>query len=169
MKQTIYFNSKLKYVKFFLTSMACVAFGAFMILDGGKVIFGWLLIGIVVPTIPIFLWQIFDSRPRLILDEDGVIDRTLGVGKIFWKDIKGLSVRTDYKIDSVCLYTDEDSNQRYLSNLSSIRRKLLRANVALGWPLLNLNLSGVNGSTEEIFQAIVQRIEKVNEGNYVDK
>ena len=165
MKQTIYFNSKQKYVKLILLSMACVAFGAFMILDGGNAIFGWLLMGIVVPTIPIFLWQIFDSRPRLILDEDGVIDRYLGVGKIFWKDIKGLSVRTAYKNDCVCLYMDEDSNQRYLSNVSSIKRKLLTANVALGWPPLNLDLSGIKGSTEEIFQAIVQHVEKVNNGS----
>ncbi len=169
MKQTIYFNSKLKYVLFLLMSVAFVAIGAFMVLDGEKVLIGWLCGGLFFLAIPIFLWQIFDSRPRLILDENGVIDRRLGVGKIFWKDIKGLSVRTAYKNDCVCLEMDEDSNQRYLSNVSSFKRKLLTANVALGWPLLNLNLSGVNVSTEEIFQTIVQRIEKVNEGNYVDK
>ena len=165
MKQTIYFNSKLKYVLFLLMSVAFVAIGAFMVLDGEKDLIGWLCIGIFFLGIPIFLWQIFDSRPRLILDEDGVIDRTLGVGKIFWKDIKGLSVRTVHKNDFVCLEMDEDSNQRYLSSLSSIKRKLLTANVALGWPPLNLNLSGLKGSTEEIFQAIVQQIEKVNKGN----
>ena len=149
--------------------MAFVAIGTFMVLDGEKVLIGWLCIGYFFLTTPVFLWQIFDSRPRLILDEDGVIDRTLGVGKIFWKDIKSLSVRTAYKNDSVCLEMDEESNQRYLSNLSSTKRKLAKAGVALGWPPLSLNLSGVKGSTEEIFQAIVQQIEKVNKGNYVDK
>ena len=165
MKQTIYYNSKLKYGMFLLLSMALLAFGAFMVLDGKKGLVGWPCIGISFPMIFIFLWAIFDSRPRLILDEDGVIDRLLGVGKIFWKDIKGLSVRTAYKNDCVCLYMDEDSNQRYLSNVSSIKRKLLTANVALGWPPLNLELSGIKGSTEEIFQAIVQHVEKVNNGS----
>ncbi len=150
---------------FLLISMAFVAFGAFMVRDGENAFFWWLCIGFFFLAIPIFLWQIFDSRPRLILDENGVIDRRLGVGKIFWKDIKGLSVRTVYKNDFVCLYTDEDSNQRYLSNVSSIKRKLLTANVALGWPPLNLELSGIKGSTEDIFQAIVQQVEKVNNGS----
>ncbi len=164
MKQTIYFNSKLKYGMFLLFFMALLAFGAFTVLDGKKILFGWPCIGISLPMIFIFLWAIFDSRPRLILDEDGVIDRYLGVGKIFWRDIKDLSVITAYKNDFVCLYMDEDSNQRYLSNVSSIKRKLLTANVALGWPPLNLELSGIKGSTEEIFQAIVQHLEKVNNG-----
>ncbi len=165
MKQTIYFNSNLKYGMFLLFSMALLAIGVFTVLDGKKVLFGWPCIGISLPMIFIFLWAIFDSRPRLILDEDGVIERDLGVGKIFWKDIKGLSVRTAYKNDFVCLYMDEDSNQRYLSNVSSIKRKLLTANVALGWPPLILKLSGIKGSTEEIFQAIVQHVEKVNNGS----
>ena len=65
----------------------------------------------------------------------------------------------------MCLEMDEDSNQRYLSNVSSIKRRLLTANVALGWPPLNLELSGIKGSTEEIFQAIVQQVEKVNNGS----
>ncbi len=150
---------------FLLLSMACVAIGAFMVLGGEKILIGWLCIGFFFLGTLICLWAIFDSRPRLILDEDGVIDRLLGVGKIFWKDIKGLSVRTAYKNDCVCLYMDEDSNQRYLSNVSSIKRKLLTANVALGWPPLNLELSGIKGSTEEIFQAIVQQVEKVNNGS----
>ena len=150
---------------FLLISMAFVAIGAFMVRDSENVFFWRLCIGIFFLGTPVFLWQIFDSRPRLILDEDGVIDRRLGVGKIFWKDIKGLSVRTAYKNDCVCLYMDEDSNQRYLSNASSIKRKLLTANVALGWPPLNLELSGIKGSTEEIFQAIVQHVEKVNNGS----
>ena len=151
-----------------LTSVAFVAIGAFIFLDSEKALarwLGWPWIGTFVLTSSISLWQIFDSRPRLILDEDGVIDRTLGVGKLFWKDIKGLSVRTVYKNNFVCLQMDEDSNQRYLSNASSIKRKLLTANVALGWPPLNLNLSGINGSTDEIFQAIVQHVEKVNNGS----
>jgi len=169
MKQTIYFNSKLKYGMFLLLSMACVAIGAFMILGGEKILIGWLCIGFFFLGTLICLWAIFDSRPRLILDEDGVIDRYLGVGKIFWKDIKGLSVRTAYKNDFVCLAMDEDPNQRYLSNLSSTKRKLVTTSVALGWPPMVLNLSGVKGSTEKIFQAIVQQIEKVDKGNYVDK
>ncbi len=165
MKQTTYFNSKLKYGMFLLLSMACVAIGAFMVLGGEKILIGWLCIGFFFLGTLICLWAIFDSRPRLILDEDGVIDRYLGVGKIFWKDIKGLSVITAYKNDFVCLQMDEDSNQRYLSNLSPIKRKLLTANVALGWPPLNLDLSGIKGSTEEIFQAIVQQIDKLNNGS----
>ncbi len=74
---------------FLLLFMALLAFGAFTVLDGKKGLFGWPCIGISLPMIFIFLWAIFDSRPRLILDEDGVIDRLLGVGIIFWKDIKG--------------------------------------------------------------------------------
>lgn len=151
-----------------LTSVAFVAIGAFIFLDSEKVLarwLGWTWIGTFVLTSSIFLWQIFDSRPRLILDEDGVIDRTLGVGKIFWKDIKGLSVKTVYKNDFVCLQMDEDSNQRYLSNLSPIKRKLVAASVAFGWPPLILDLRSLNGSAEEIFQALVQQIEKVNNGS----
>ena len=119
---------------------------------------GWVCGGFFGLGFPIFIKQIFDLRPRLTITETGVTDSTLGVGEISWFDIHGISVRSVNKNDFICLMMDSDANEKYLSKLSTFKRKLVTANIALGFAPLNLNLSGVKGSTEEICQQIEQRI-----------
>ncbi len=129
---------------------------------------GWLCGGFFALGIPIFLRQIFDLKPRLILSDDGVIDSTLGIGMIDWKDIHGLSIQSVHKNDFICLEMDEDANEKYLSNLSPVKRKLVTANVALGFAPVNLNLSGIKGSTNDIFDTMLLYLEKANKDNRDD-
>ncbi len=95
-----------------------------------------------------------------------MLDRTLGVGEIDWKDIRDINVRSVQKNDFICLEMDEASNEKYLSKISSFKRRLVTANVALGFTPLNLNLSGISGSTEDICSALVERMEQVSKGNH---
>jgi hypothetical protein len=61
----------------------------------GIELWGWLIIaGLWLLTIVIiyqwwriFVWQLIDSKPRLILDSQGFTDKLLGVGCIEWDDV----------------------------------------------------------------------------------
>ncbi len=105
----------------------------------------------------VLLCQTIDLRPRLLFDQDGVLDRTLGVGRILWSDINGAYVLSVHGNDFVCLQVNDPSV--YLAKLSPIRRKLVKANLALGFTELNLNLAGLKVDTEEVFRIILQRIQ----------
>ena len=131
--------------------------GFLMVESGQHVVIGWLTVAFFGLGCLVFLWQVVDPRPRLVLDEEGVFDRTLGVGPIAWSDIKGWYVRSIQGNDFVCLLVRNPAV--YLGKLSRVRRALRRANRALGFTDLYLNLGGLALTTEEILAAITLHIE----------
>src|ERR1051326_4197417 len=91
MEKLIIKNSRWKHVLLLIASIGFVVAGIWMIIRGKP--FGWAAIVFFGSAIPIFVWQIADSRPRLVIDERGVLDRALGVGLIAWGDIRAAYVR----------------------------------------------------------------------------
>ena len=71
------------------------------------------------------------------------------------------------KNDFICLEMDQTANDKYLSKISSTKRKLVSANTALGFSPLNINLSGVKGSTDEIINVVIEHLERVNPDSHV--
>lgn len=131
--------------------------GALLIWSGKAPILGGVTVVFFGLGAAVLLCQTIDPRPRLLFDQDGVLDRTLGVGRILWSDINGAYVLSVHGNDFVCLQVNDPSV--YLAKLSPIRRKLVKANLALGFTELNLNLAGLKVDTEEVFRIILQRIQ----------
>ncbi|MEW6734112.1 MAG: STM3941 family protein, partial [Acidobacteriota bacterium] len=99
--------------------------------------------------------QILDSRPRIIIDDQGILDRTLGVGLIPWNEIDAAylnSINGNYFIS-----LELRNPEIFLARLSNVQRKLASANRALGFSDINVNLSGVDKRSEEIFKVVTQR------------
>lgn len=102
-------------------------------------------------------WQIIDSRPRLIIiNDEGILDRTLGVGPIPWSDIRGACLRSISGNDFICL--DLQDSERYLQKTNAVKRALASANIALGFTPISLNLSGVAADSNDILELILKRI-----------
>lgn len=116
--------------------------------------FGWLAILFFGCGIAVSVWQIADSRPRLIIDEDGVLDRTLGIGRIAWSDIEAAYVRSISGNDFICL--ELKNPEEYAQKLSKVKRAMAAANRDLGFTDFNLNLSGVDASTDEVFELVMK-------------
>jgi hypothetical protein len=152
MEKLIIKNSRRKYLRMLIGSMGFVGGGIWMVIDG--VLLGWICILFFGFCSLSFIWQIADPRPRLIIDEQGVLDRTLGVGRIAWSDIKAAYLRSIHGNDFICL--ELRNAKKYKQKLSQVRRSLAGANRDLGFTDFHLNLSGVDASTDEVIELIMK-------------
>jgi hypothetical protein len=150
-------SSRGKYIALLIGSIGFVAGGAFILLIDGPMLIGWMSIIIFGASIPLFTWQIFDRRPRLKIDDTGILDRTLGVGKIAWDDINDAFVKSIHSNDFVCLKLTDP--EKYVGKLNSIKKAMTKANEKLGFTPISLNLSGVAVNTHEILELIMKTIE----------
>lgn len=151
MEKLVVRNLRRKYLKLLLGSMGFVAIGVLMVARGQWS--GWVAITFFGAGLIVSAWQIADSRPRLIIDERGVLDRTLGVGRIPWGDIEAAYVRSISGNDFICL--ELRNAAEYKRRLSKVRRALAAGNRGLGFTDFNLNLSGVDARTDEVFALVV--------------
>lgn len=138
-----------------IASVGFVAAGIWMVVKGET--FGWFAILFFGSGVPVFIWQIADSRPRLVIDGQGVLDRTLGVGRIAWGDIAAAYVRSISGNDFICLELKDPS--KYSRKLSKVKRAMASANRSLGFTDFSLNLSGVDASTDEVFELVMKHCE----------
>jgi hypothetical protein len=152
MEKLIIQNSRWKYVLLLIPCIGFVAAGIWMVIGGER--FGWLSISFFGSCIPLFIWQIADSRPRLIIDAHGVLDRTLGIGRIAWSDIEAAYLRSISGNDFICL--ELKNPEKYSQKLSKVKRAMAAANRNLGFTDFNLNLSGVDARTDEVFELVVK-------------
>ena len=138
-----------------LGSLAFVALGIFLIRAGDtdEPWIGWATVIFFGAGIPIFARQILDMRPRITVNDVGVVDRTLGVGIIPWMEIESAYVKSVKNIDFICLKVR--NADAWLEKMPGFKRKMTSANLALGFEVLNLNLSGLKIDTDELF-ALVQ-------------
>ena len=165
MDQVIVKNSRFRYVLLLLIAIGFVVAGLYIVFGAngaGNALLGWVSIIFFGSGIPLFAWQLYDSRPRLIIDEQGILDRTLGVGRIPWSEITQAHIQTLSGNDFICLELEHP--EEYAAKLSPVRRAASSANRALGCTDFIINLSGVNASTEEIFELIMKGCEQYRRG-----
>lgn len=106
--------------------------------------------------------QLFDSRPRIVIDDAGVFDRTLGVGVIPWDEIRGAQLRHIGGHPFVSLeLRDEES---WLARLRPMHRRLAAANRKLGFGALNLNLSATRADPVHVLHLVRGRVAAHPEG-----
>lgn len=82
-------NSRRKYIGLAAMCVPFVAIGGLMLMfpkSGSlkETLAGWAGVIFFGLCLIVFLRQIFDSRPRIVIDESGIFDRTLSVGTIEW-------------------------------------------------------------------------------------
>ena len=152
MEKLIIKNSRWKHVLLLIGCMGFVATGIWIVVHGKS--FGWVPILFFGSGLVVSIWQIVDSRPRLIIDEYGVLDRTLGVGRIAWGDIEAAYVRSINGNDFICL--ELKNSEKYAQKLSRVKLAMAAANRGLGFTDFNLNLSGVDASTDEVFELLMK-------------
>lgn len=154
-------NSIGKYLLYGLIALIFVAGGIF-ILSVGKdlkaTIIGWSCIIFFGFALLIFLRQIFDTRPRIIIDQTGIFDRTLDIGIIEWQDIENAYLNSILGNDFISLVLRD--TEKYLQRISKPKAKLAKYNRTLGFETINLNLSGVNIKSSEVFALVIKQLTK---------
>ena len=153
-------SSRLQYSLYLVGAIGFVAGSVFILLNDGPAWVAWMGIVFFGAGMPLFVWQIIDRRPRLLMDDEGVLDRTLGLGKIPWKDIDGAFLKSIRGNDFVCLELKDAD--KYLNQLSSVKRLAAGANEKLGFTPISLNLSGVSASSEQVLELVLKMSEANN-------
>jgi hypothetical protein len=141
-----------------LMCLAFVAIGVLMVTfakDSSAVWFGWMGVAVFGVFFASALRFTLDRRPRLILDENGLFDRRLGLGIIRWEDIEGAFLGSYARVDFIGLsLRNEDEYRR---RLLIVRRLLYSANRPLGFPYFLVNLGAIEVASEEILESIMER------------
>jgi len=147
-------NSRTRYILFLILALAFVAGGIVLVVHekGGTDWGAWAGIVFFGACALVFIRQLCDARPRLVIDAQGIFDRTLRVGVIPWDDIVGAYPKSIYGNDFICLeLRDADP---WLARLSPRVQKLVKTNLVLGFQVLNVNLSGTNVKPDAVLAAI---------------
>lgn len=157
MSTLTFHNSRGKYALFLLISVGFVALCIAMtrIAEGGGRVIGWVGAIFFGAGVPVLLRALFDRRPRLVIDAQGVFDRTLGVGVIAWDDIVEAELRTTHRNAFIALELTDP--KKYLHRSRRVVSKLAGVNKAMGFAEINLNLGGVDGDPMAILRAIGER------------
>jgi hypothetical protein len=89
MERVIVRSSYLRWVLMLIGALGFVAGGVFILKIGDNGLAAWGGIVFFGACALMAIVQILDRRPRLVIDERGILDRTLKVGVIEWHDIEG--------------------------------------------------------------------------------
>jgi hypothetical protein len=99
--------------------------------------------------------QLFDPRPRIVIDEAGAFDRTLGVGVIPWAEIR--DAQLCHIGGQPFIRLELRKEEAWLARLRPLHRRLAAANRALGFGALNLNLSATRADPVYVLQLVRKR------------
>jgi hypothetical protein len=106
----------------------------------------------------VFIRELLDTRPRIVIDDVGVFDRTLKVGVISWDDIldaEGLS-----KSGQPFIALRLRNEAKYTDRLSPGYRRLVQLQHAIGFATLNLNLSTLSSNAYVLAEFISKEAER---------
>lgn len=161
--------SRLKYFGLLILTLGFVALGAFLVrkADSRALWIGWTNIVFFGAGAVLFVRQIVDTRPRVVIDENGIFDRTLGVGVIPWAAIVDARLQSVRSIPFICLELRNPDAWR--ARLGPIRRALTRGNEAFGCAMLNVNLSGIQVDPLTVLVAIHEGIARTTLGESSDR
>jgi hypothetical protein len=158
--------SRGKAVLMLLASLAFVAGGIFILVAARAderprrgvpaAVAGWGAIVFFGGCAMVGVWQLVDSRPRLVIDEQGITDRTLRCGRIPWREIVDARVNVVHGQPFICL--ELRNEEPFLRKLSPAGRALLKANRALGFSALNINLGGLDADPHEVYELVLRLI-----------
>lgn len=155
------YASKRKYSLFLGISLIFVISGIFLMLqnDSEARVVGLLCTVFFGLCVAVFIFQLFDAKPRIIIDDAGILDRTLGVGLIPWTEITNTYLGSISGNDFICLELKDEA--LWVNKLSAIKRGLTKGNKALGYGSLNINLSGVKADAQVILEIMELKISQV--------
>lgn len=162
-EQIVFKRSHWKIVLLLIVSLTFVAAGAFLVARSPDKWVGWMSITFFGGCAAVFVWQLLDSRPRLIIDDRGIFDRTLGVGVIPWSEIVDAFPRTIASCRFVCLVLRQP--EEYLSRLPRRRRPFASLNRELGFTDFSINLIDIGVDPAELCELIMKRASLEREHN----
>lgn len=95
------------------------------------------IVGAIVILLVYQFWPI--TSAVLIMNEQGINDRRLGVGVIDWFDIEEVQIEHRYQSQFICMRLRDP--EKYIARLSGDKLIKMRDNQKLGFNMLNIDVS----------------------------
>jgi hypothetical protein len=89
-----------------------------------------------------------DKGPRIMIDDMGILDESLGVGKILWEHVEEVHIEVASGVRYLCLGVRQDFH--YLSKLDYERKQQTQFSRQLGFTRFSINMRGVDVSLLDI-------------------
>ncbi len=93
-------------------------------------------------------WQFYDARPRLVIDDRGVLDRTFAIGVIAWNDITDVTLKRVQGRTQLCLHLRNAA--KYTTRLPPTLLRMVALNRELGLTDLSVDLTGLAGDPADL-------------------
>ncbi|HLJ45002.1 MAG TPA: STM3941 family protein [Bryobacteraceae bacterium] len=149
-----------KYALLLLIAVLLTASGVLMAVVGSSTRDRWMGAGIALffgAGVVLFSRELLRSGPRIVIDDQGIEDRTLGVGRIPWAEITGAYPMSVQGSNFICL--ELRNPELWTRKLNPLHQALVAANRKIGFTELSINLSGVHEDPARIHELIVKSIQ----------
>lgn len=169
MQEVKLYNSIMKNLLFLLICLVFVISGFWMVstsTNNINFIIGIISILFFGLGLIMFPKQILDRKPRIIINDEGIYDRTLKVGIIEWRDINDAYLQSISGSEFISLVLTD--NNKYLQRTTKTFAKIASYNEILGFETLNVNLSGVNKSGKEVLKIINEELRNALRENQIE-
>jgi hypothetical protein len=150
------YKSPWKALLLLVACLSFVAIGIWMLSDPETERFwAWCCIGFFGLGVPVSLFNMFDRRPQIILDEAGVFDRTTFKNVISWDVIQDAYLLDINRTKFICLIVDKQfepsrKKGRFMRGFTRMGKSLTGAQE------LNINLSAVSVDEVKLGQFILE-------------
>lgn len=141
----------------FVGSLAFVAMGVLIVASGRGLLIGIASIAFFGGCAAVLVHRPLDEKPRLVIDDRGVLDSTLLVGVIAWEDILDAQPAKISGQPFVALRLRNDA--KYTDRLGPVHQRLVQLNEAMGFEALNLSLSALDADSYTIAALIAREAE----------
>jgi len=156
MERVVIAASSKRWLVLLLGASCFVVVGVLLVVSARGPLVGWLNIVFFGGCGIVFALQAFDRRPRIVIDDRGIFDRTLRVGTIDWADIRRVSLKRSQGQAFICL--DLADPPKYTQRLSPLLRRIVQLNRKLGFTDLSLNLVGTTVSPERVEELLTKEL-----------
>ena len=119
---------------------------------------GWIIAIISGSAAAFAAWQFYDARPRVVINDHGVLDRAFAIGIIPWADITDVHLKRVNGRDQLCL--DLRNTKAYTGRLPAALRPMVPLNRQLGLTDLAVDVTGLSMDTAQLENTLRERLQR---------
>jgi hypothetical protein len=144
-----------------IASVGMAVGGLFLVLQGESLA-GWPALVFFSACAVSIGYQAIQRGPRVVIDQVGILDRTLGIGIIPWSEIQGAFVKRVSTARFVCLELRDP--EPFRARLSPLKRRLIQVNRKLGYTDFSVNLTGTDADPDAVCELILKEVQLHRQG-----
>lgn len=137
-------------------SLAFAVFGIYILKKSDFAYLGWPIILLFGFIIPAFIFALSDDTDQVVINDNGIFDRSLGIGMIYWPDIVAVHTESKYNNNYLCLKLK--NSEKYLSKLPHRRRLQLQKSHELGFTHFNIEVSKAEQDLYYLLDVVKKKI-----------